>query len=275
MSGDRRAAAWTAAFDHTVVLATAGAEARVEKLVGTLPVDDPTHVTVDWCDRGVDCLTGRAETNHHVVVGRRHQRVVARAAREGRRNVLVLEDDAELVDAPAVAWNAVLTWIAEHPDAWDVFYLGFSAPFLTRCSLVTPHVVRPRRPFFLHAVCYHARVFEPILAVDLQADHRPRLHRRIERLLDLRSDEPYFRDGVGSLDTWLSFASVRKLGAHPVLIAQTSLPPGTEAGWTRRTGRRYDPHRSPTEQVTAALAVHYGLWALGGLLGLGVLGLAT
>ena len=73
--------------------------------------------------------------------------------------------------------------------------------------------------------------------------------------------DPYFRDGVGSLDTWLSFSRLRRYAAHPVQVVQHALPPGTEAGWRRRTGRPYAVRETPRTLVRLAIGAHYLRWA--------------
>lgn len=263
---------WAETFADTWVITTDGREQRLQRLMCTLPFD-PALLSVDSCPPGLDCLTGRPHDNHHVVVGNRHKRIVETAARRGLRNVCVLEDDAEFVDVDRATLEVVLKWVRDHEDRWDIFYLGFGAPFFTRCAYVTRHVIRAHRPFLAHAICYNRRIYDEILDVDLTGDHRPFVFRTIERLLLAgRRDDRYFREGVGSLDTWLSFSRLRKFASHPILAVQTVLPPGTEAGWERRTGRRYDVRRTPRRQVEIALAVNYALWGLGGLLILGLVG---
>jgi hypothetical protein len=262
---------WADTFDATVVLTIDGNEERVARLVATLPFD-PRLLTVDRAPRGIDCETGRPEANHHIVVGKRHRKVVADARRRGLKNVLVLEDDAEFVPGDPEALRRVLAWL-RRVQTWDVFYLGFGAPFMTRCSYAARNIIRVYRPFLAHALCYNHRVFDQILAIDFSVDHRPPLFRAIENLaFSNRREAGYFRDGVGSLDTWLSFRRLKKYAAHPILVVQTSLPPGTEANWLRRTGRPYDVHDTPGQQVNLALAVHYAFVIVAVLLTLALVG---
>ena len=52
------------------------------------------------------------------------------------------------------------------------------------------------------------------------------LFRAIERLaFSNRREAGYFLDGVGSLDTWLSFRRLRKYASHPILVVQTAFLP--------------------------------------------------
>jgi hypothetical protein len=254
---------WSTTFQATYVITTPGRERHVERLLGSLPFD-PRLVTLDRCESGIDCRRDAPEANHHVVVGERHRRLVAKAAARRLRNVFVFEDDAEFVpasdgrDGAGDALRQALEWARAHPDGWDVFYLGFLAPWFTGCAYVNRAVVRPSRPLFAHALAYNGSVFERLLAVDFRADHRPPRHRWLESLGRSRApDLPYFSDGVGSIDTWLSYARLRRHAAHPVAVIQHALPPGTAESWTRRTGRRYDPYRTPRHQVSAALVWHY------------------
>lgn len=259
-------ALWAETFDATVAITVPGNEHRLERLLASLPFD-PALLTVDCQPRGLDCFRGLPEANHHVVVGERHKRVVADARARRLRNVFVLEDDAEFAPDGGPALSRVLRWIRAHPDAWDVFYLGCLPPLLSRCSFVAPGVIRVHRPLFAHALCYHHRVFDAVLTIDLRGDHRRSLHRYVERLASPRGRaSAYFRDGVGSIDSWLAFSRLDRLASHPLLMAQTALPPGTEAGWRRRTGRPYDVHRTPRAHVAIALALHYGLVASGVIL---------
>jgi len=258
-------ARWVDAFAETHVITVPGREVHLRRLLASLPID-PALVHVDFADRGVDCRTGLTESNHHVIVGERHRRLVADAAARGLRSVLVLEDDAEFVPdarpggASFAALGRAIDWAGTHRDRWDVFYLGFLAPWLTGSALVAPGVIRPARPLLTQAIAYNASVFDAILAIDFRADHRPWLHRRVEAAL--RPDgrvEPYFRDGVGSIDSWLSYAPIRKYAAHPLAVVQHVPPPGTAESWTRRTGRPYDPYRTPRAQVSLSIATHYGV----------------
>ena len=247
---------WTATFDETVVITVDGHDARLERLMATVPFD-PGVVIVDRCPRGYDSYAHRPETNHHVLVGNRHKKIVEAAAKQGLKNVFVFEDDAEFTGHDAETLAQVLTWARGHADEWDVFYLGFAAPLLSRCSRIDDHIIRVHRPFFAHALCYSQRAFDPILSIDFTADHRPLFFRAMERLASPhgRRDD-YFRQGVGSLDTWLSFSQLGRLASDPILVVQTSLPPGTEDAWRKRTGRSYDVSRTPQELVTIALRVH-------------------
>jgi hypothetical protein len=248
---------WRETFDETHVITVSGNEARVERLVATLPFD-PALLTVDSCAPLHDCLARRPARNHHLVVGNRHKQVIEAAARARRRNVFVFEDDAEFGDDDPERLARALGWAKTHAAEWDVFYLGFLAPLLSACSYRAPGIVRVHHPLLAHALCYNARVFDRVLAIDFTADHRPALNRVVERVASPGARRtPYFRDGVGSLDSWLSFSGLRRLAAHPMLVVQTSLPPGTAEGWSRRTGRPYHPWRTPRLQVRLALGVYY------------------
>jgi hypothetical protein len=264
---------WQETFGATVVIATEGHEARLQKLIDSVPFD-PAILTIDRCARGLDCRTGRRSDNHHLIVGNRHKTIVETAARAGLRNVCVLEDDTEFVGRNRGELAAVLEWVRTHSDRWDVFYLGFGAPLLTHCSYAARNVIRTYRPFFAHALCYNHRIYDRILAIDFSRDHRPFVFRAVERIAsNRRRQERYFQDGVGSLDTWLSFSGLRLYAAHPLLAIQTALPPGTEASWRKRTGTAYDPYRTPEHQVRVALALHYSLWGAAAFLALAAGGL--
>lgn len=84
--------------------------------------------------------------------------------------------------------------------------------------------------------------------------------------------EAYFTDGVGPLDSWLSFSGTRPLAAHPIQVIQTALPPGTQSGWVRRSGRPYDTRQTPRTLASIALWVHYlrVSAAVAALLGMGL-----
>jgi hypothetical protein len=227
---------------------------------------DPGLLTIDRGRLGYDCRSGEPLDNHHLIVGNRHKKIIEEAATAGLDNVCVLEDDAEFVSADARHIASILDWVRQNRNRWDVFYLGFCAPFFTRCSFVKRRIVRANRPFFAHAIVYNRRIYDQVLAVDFSADHRPRLFRAVEWCTSGdRRTSPYFRHGVGSLDTWLSFSRLRKYAAHPMLVVQTALPPGTELAWKRRTGREYDFHATPRHQVMIALGAHYGALGLAAL----------
>lgn len=256
---------WTDAFDETVVLTVDGNDARLGRFLATLPLD-PSLVIVDRCPRGYDSYTDRPEDNHHVLVGNRHKRVVRSARQRGLKNIVVFEDDVEFTNRDLDALAHALTWVKDHAEDWDVFYLGFAAPLLSRCSRVNEHIIRVHRPFFAHALCYSSRVFGDILAIDFRADHRPTFFRIMERIASPRGRrDPYFRQGTGSLDTWLSFSRLNRLAVDPIAAVQSSLPPGTAESWRRRTGRPYDIHQTPRELVAIALKVQrmrtLALWA--------------
>ena len=262
MDRDALSRQWAATFDETVVITIDGHEARLDRLLATLPID-ASLLRIDRGPRGYDVRTGQPETNHHVIVGGRHQRIVEAARRDGRRNVCVLEDDAEFTVDDGRALTAALRWAAAHEDRWDLFYLGFMAPLLSRCAWVAPHVVRPSRPIFAHAVCYHRRSFDDVLAVDLRGDHRSQLFRTVERVFSPRGrSTAYHRDGVGALDCWLSVSPLRRYAAHPIQVVQTSPPPDTARDWRRFSLSAYDVHATPRLLVRSALATHYALWTL-------------
>lgn len=253
---------WARAFDETHVITTPGREARVERLLATLPFD-PALLRIDTCAPGQDCLTGAPQPNHHIVVGNRHKRIVEDARRRGLRNVFVFEDDAEFVEGGHDVLRRALLWADAHRSRWDVFYLGYQAPLLSTSSFAARAVVKPRRPLFAHALAYGAGIYDDVIAIDLAGDHRPPFFRTMERLaFPVGRSEAYFREGVGSIDTWLSFSGARRFAAHPILVVQTSLPPGTEDGWARRTGRPYDVRETPRTLARIALLLHYGIVAL-------------
>lgn len=256
-------ALWAATFDATVVITVPGHQQRLDRLLGTLPFA-PELLRLDSAPHGYDCRRHRIESNHHVIVGERHKRIVDDARRRGLRNVFVFEDDAEFAPDAGISLVGVLRWIQAHPDAWDVFYLGLLAPLLSRCSWVAPGVIRAHRPLFAHALCYHRRVFEAVLAVDLTGDHRRWLHQQAERLVSPGARAAtYFAEGVGSIDSWLAYSRLERLASHPLLVAQSALPPGTAARWTRVTRRPYDLHGTPRTHVALALFVHYAGLAAG------------
>jgi hypothetical protein len=253
---------WAGTFDETVVITVDGHEERVRRLVQSLPFD-ATLLRIDRYPPGRDCRSGLPQANHHVVVGERHKRIVEDARRRGLRNVVVLEDDAEFTAGDGAALRRVLEWVGANGDRWDLFYLGFMAPLLSRCALVTRSIVRPSRPHGAHAVCYHGRIFDEILSINLTGDHRPRWFRAVERVFSPRGrNNPYHRDGVGALDCWLALSRLRRFAAHPVQVVQTHLPPDSERDWRRFSSCRYDVHETPRLMVRNALAVHYALWAL-------------
>jgi hypothetical protein len=253
---------WARAFDETHVIVTQGREARVERLMASLPFD-PALLTIDTCPPGRDCLTGAPESNHHVLVGNRHKQIVAGARQRGLRNVFVFEDDAEFVEGDEDVLRRALAWVDAHRHKWDVFYLGYQAPLLSTASFAARGIVKPRRPLYAHALCYSADIYDEFLAVDLAGDHRPAFFRMMERLaFPGGRAEAYFREGVGSIDTWLSFSGARRFAVHPILVVQTSLPPGTEEGWVRRTGRPYDVRETPRTLARIALGLHYGIVSL-------------
>lgn len=252
---------WADTFDDTVVITTPSGAARVSRLIETLPFD-PSLLRLDSSPVGVDCETGRPESNHHVIVGNRHKRIIREAQGRGLRRVFVFEDDAEFLRGGQHVIAEALRWIQRHPDGWDVFYLGFMSPFLARCSYVTRTVVRAHRPFLAHALAYNRSAYADLLGIDLRGDHRPAFFRVAERLVAPgRRETLYHRDGVGSIDSWLSFSRLRRLAAHPMQVVQTAMPPGTEDGWQRRTGLRYDIYRTPRALTRIALGVHYARWA--------------
>lgn len=259
---------WASTFGATYVITVPGREGHVARLLTSLAID-PDLVTIDVVEAGMDCRRGVAESNHHVVVGERHKRIVAASAARGLASVCVFEDDAELAlrgDRDRAALVRAMEWLRTHADQWDVFYLGYLAPWFTGCAWVRQSVVAPGRPLFAHALAYNRSVFDRVLAVDLRADHRPALHRWLERAAGTRNErDAYFRDGVASLDTWLSYASIRRRAVHPLAAIQHQLPPGTAESWRRRTGRPYDVYRTPRQQAAIALAWHYStLTAAGG-----------
>jgi len=210
-------------------------------------------------------------------VGNRHKKIVEAARRAGHRNVFVFEEDAEFLQGTEEKLERVLRWVGSHETRWDVVYLGFLAPFLTRTAWRNRDIVTLTRPLHAHAIGYSSRAFDPILALDFTEDHRPLLFRTLESLTSPEGrKEPYFRDGVGSIDTWLSYSRLRRLGSYPRLVVQSQLPPGSEANWERRTGRKYDYRRTPNEMLKISLATHYaavGLFLLA--LGLGVWAIAA
>jgi hypothetical protein len=225
---------------------------------------DVDLVTIDYCEPGMDCRRGVPEPNHHVVVGERHRRLVTDAHGRGLDTLFVFEDDAEFVAAPADALGQALRWLRRYPTRWDIFYLGFLAPRLSRCAWVARGVIRPSRPLFAHALGYHRRAFRGIEAIDFTRDHRPLTFRTAERFTSSRAARGrYFLEGVGSIDTWLAHSALRRYATYPALVVQHQLPPGTETTWQARTGRPYDVYDTPTRQVTAALVWHYAV--LGGL----------
>jgi hypothetical protein len=258
---------WASTFDATCVITVPGRERQVARLLGSLPFD-PGLVSIDVAPAGVDCRRGTAETNHHIIVGERHKRIVADAASRGLGNVCVFEDDAEMVmggDEDKRALVRGLEWARTRADRWDVLYLGYLAPWLTGCAWVSRSIVRPARPLFAHALVYNRSVFGRVMNVDLRSDHRPALHRWLERAAGMRNERhAYFREGVASLDTWLSYADIRRRAVHPIAAIQHQLPPGTAESWRRRTGRTYDVYRTPRQQASVALAWHYSVRMAGG-----------
>lgn len=248
---------WSQAFAETHVITVDGHERRLERFFASLPFDRGL-VRVDRCAPGRDCLTGAPHANHHLVVGNRHKRLVGEARQRGARNVFVFEDDAEFVGGDMAPLAGALRWARANAHRWDVFYLGFLAPLLSTCAYASRHVVRPSRPFHAHALCYAAPAYDAVIGIDFTRDHRPRFHRAMERVASPAGRRaPYFRDGVGSIDTWLSFSRLRRFAAHPVQVVQHALPPGTEDGWRRRTGWPYDVRQTPRTLVRLAIGAYY------------------
>jgi hypothetical protein len=246
-----------------VVITIDGNDGRLQRLIESLPFD-PALLRIDRYPRGADCRSGQPSDNHHLIVGNRHKRIIEQARRRGLKNVFVFEDDVEITPGQWAGLKRALQWAGTHEDQWDIFYLGFIAPLPSRCAFVTRDVVRPSRPRGAHALCYSSRVYDDILSIDFSADFRPLAFRAIERLFSPRGrDNPYHRHGVGALDNWLSESSLRRVAAHPVLAAQTQLPPDTQRDWQRLSGRKYDVHATPRQMVRIALALHYALWLLG------------
>lgn len=253
---------WTEAFAETVVITVLGNELVLQRLIESLPFDAGL-LRIDTDRRGIDCRTGQPHSNHHVIVGERHKRIVQDARRRGLRNIFVLEDDAEFTPGDGATLVRVLEWTRDHDDGWDVFYMGFTAPLLSKCRRVTRDIVKPSRPLAAHALCYHRRVFDKILAIDFLQDHRSWVFRGVERLFSPGGrDNPYNRDGVGALDCWLSVSNLKRVAAHPIQVIQTNLSPDMARDWRRFSGSDYDVYETPRRLVRIALTFHYARWIL-------------
>jgi len=253
---------WEEVFPATWVISVDERGSKVDKFLSTLPLR-PDLLRIDSCKRGIDPDTGKPETNHHWIVGARHKRILREARRLGLNRVFVFEEDAEFV-GDVQTLESVLQWIRSNEALWDVFYLGFSPPFPSSCLPVDTGIIQTFRPFQAHALCYSERMYDEFLAIDLTADHRPPYLRRLEAITTpIRRRDPYHRDGIGSIDSWLASSRLRRLSAFPLQFVQTSLPPGTERGWERFTFRAYDTYETPQEQVRLSLRVGQLKSALG------------
>ena len=87
---------WADTFDDTIVLTTDGNEERLRHLIETLPFDSGL-LTIDRAHEGLIVTPATRKADRHIVVGKRHRKIVEDARRRGLKNVFVFEDDAEFV----------------------------------------------------------------------------------------------------------------------------------------------------------------------------------
>ena len=99
-----------------------------------------------------------------------HRKAIETARDNGWKNVLILEDDANLFDTLEGRKGDMIAEIIRDPQAWDIFYLGFYQRHFKYavCREETIdgepfRLVRMGGPIMLHAYIVNERIYQPLL----------------------------------------------------------------------------------------------------------------